>query len=430
MHSEPRPDADVGEPRNHTGGPGPSEQGGQQWAGDGVRMDTGKGKHRHPDGVRYSVASKPGLDPDTGDVNPPNAHQDVAASPRTTKGEEGRTARTPTAVSRCAGSPVAEVRFPPTAAQAKVVSLDHDHDTDRTGPTVKIVVDSWPDGPHAVVAREMVASWRCLSRRLAGQGHAVVRVVAPLHPHFYSTPGLFGSPSQFGEDGDDHWRIVAGPKPGYDNTQGTLTLVRRGEPGEQRKRHLIRAGGNHLLVSSRAYRRGHRAAVIGFLRPCEGRRDPVPVIESRTCANPTTAVCEALVEALAKIAPDIDVTVWLSDGLVRSAVRGWYADARGEEISKYRGAKPPEITAALDQPVTRIAKRRGTTKLRGTSQGGAVAQEIVGMAKAVEAVRAFCAIDLDEAAIARIRESWREIRTVDPVEHYRPRGYGKRQMFW
>ena len=363
---------------------------------DGVRRDADKGKHHYPDGVRSSVASRPGTDPDTAHVNPSVVHLD--ADPKgggfLAAGEGPASARSETA--SCGGGPVAEVVFPPTLAELDQLDLPQGGSTDQNKVTLAITVPVWPVGKHGEVARGLVTIWRRMSRKLVGLGHRTIQVASPLHPDFYSTPGLFGCPLKFAGDGDDHWRVAAGPKPTDNGKRGVITLSRRSSADETRRRYAVRAEGNHLLVVAREFRRGHRAATIGFVRAHDGSRTPIPVVESKTRPNSTTAVCEALVSALERLPDEIDLCIWTPDGLVRSAMRRWYVGPRGEHVGEYTGVGPPQMEAGLRRLQERVLRRAGATHFKRVTGGAAIAFEIVGVAAAIDAVRAFGVVEVGD----------------------------------
>ena len=353
---------------------------------DGVRRDADKG-NRRPDGVRFGAESTPGLVPDTARAYPSVVHQDAAPSGGDLSVTGGWAAPAQANLSLCGGDPVAEISFPAIVAEVDQLELPRADPTRGDAAQVVVVLDLWPVGNHAEVARRLVSSWRSLSRRLVAKQYHRVRLKLPLVAGCFTTPGLFGCPAAFGDQGDDHWRISVGPSINLAGQRATLELVRSGRGGEGRRRQEVRHGGTHVLVVARRFHRGHRAAAIGISRGHDGARTAISVVESRTRANPTTAVAEAAAEALDQVDCGLDVTIWTQDDLVRAAVRGHYVRARGGIGAAYRGARPPEMNAALDALRVAVRTRTGKTRLKAVSKGGAIAEEIVGIAKAIEAVR-------------------------------------------
>ena len=150
--------------------------------------------------------------------------------------------------------------------------------------------------------RALRSWWREWSRR-----HRHVRaadVVLPAQqPELRETPGTFGTPMQFGEPGDDHWRIVATQQLGQDIV---VRLARRG----RRRLHLARQlrDGHHAVAVAIPHRKGFVGQVVGYLASGRAFRR-----HGRPQANPTTAVADAITRCLVALRHPADLTIWTPD---------------------------------------------------------------------------------------------------------------------
>ena len=177
-------------------------------------------------------------------------------------------------------------------------------------------------------------SFRRLWRRWSSRMSAATRRSLDLHvevligqSHLLGLPGVLGSPSRFGDVGDDHWRICdwvdRATTPGM--TAERMVLRLRSLPRTRSDSLMeIREPGVHLAAyPTGSAEHGFRCCVIGVLRR-EGLRpwkqgwevQPLSWSPSRRHANPATAIAHAVSMALPACPPDLPLVVWTNQRLL------------------------------------------------------------------------------------------------------------------